>query len=257
MKTQILKLSLALLVLTSLFGIGCAKKKDDPAPPAPSTVNGVAPTPNDSRASGSGYSYQSGGTAAFIPDSVELLTAYVGYAHPLNQPSQFLVNVNLSDVGGGKFGGVVQLSYYDNGSFYNGYFETGSGTVQVSYEGRDNGKPTAEFNQWFVYEGKKVFHGFFQDKFGAIMLVIDDSIGLGDGGLPMEVNGSIWFKNFAPSYANQSSEKCWFIRIGPYDCRTLFDENGEISTTSALYPSNGYRQLGKFKGLNVKKAFNL
>jgi hypothetical protein len=256
MKTQAIQLSLTLMLVTSLLGIGCAKKKDDPAPqPAPPVT--APPSPNDSRGAGNGYNYQSGGTATFLPDSMELMTAYIGNAHPLNNPGQFLVNVNLSDVGSGRFGGVVQLSYYDNGSFFNGYFDSGSGTVQASYQGRDTGKLTAEFNQWFVWNGQKVFHGFFQDKFGAIMLVIDDSLGLADGGLPVEVNGSIWFKNFAPTYAAQSPEKCWFIRIGPYDCRTFMNENDDIVTTSALYPSNGYRRLGQFKGLNVKKAFNL
>lgn len=254
MKTQILKLSLVLMTVASLLSIGCAKKKDDPAPEQP--VVTAPPAPNDSRGVTNGYSYQSGATASFVPDSLAMMTAYVG-THPLNQPSQFLLNVNLTDVGEGKFGGVVQISYFDNGSYYNGYFETGSGTVQVSYKNRDAGKPNAEFNQWFAYQGKNVFHGFFQDKYGAIMLVVDDSLGLGDGGLPEEVNGSIWFKNFALTYAQQSLEKCWFIRIGPYDCRTFLDSNDNIATTSALYPSNGYQKLGKFTGLNVKKAFNL
>ena len=90
------------------------------------------------------------------------------------------------------------------------------------------------------------------------MLVIDDSIGLGDGGLPSEVSGSIWFKNFLPTYAQQSAEKCWFIRTGPFDCRTFYSGgDASVDTTSGLYPADGYRRLGKFTGLKVKEAFNI
>lgn len=262
MKKQIPIVLASTMLLVSLFGVGCAKKSDNPPPPA--SVESTPPNPNDnSRGAAPGMNYQSGTTVDFVPDSMQILTAYVG-SHPLNQPTRFKLNVNLSDVGGGKFAGVIQVSYFDNNSYYNGYFDAGSGTVQVSYRNKDTGKPTAEFNQWFVDTGtgKKVFHGFFQDNIGAVMLVIDDSLGLGDGGLPVEVSGSIWFKNFGPTYASQSSEKCWFIRTGPFDCRTFLNgssdsKDSDVITSSALYPGDGYRKLGKFTGLNVKEAFNI
>jgi len=255
MKTQIL---LTTLVAMSLFGVGCAKKSSTIQPDPAAVISGT-PTPGtDSRAPDPGLKYTSGSTATFVPDSIGVLTQYAA-THPLNAPTKFQVNVNLSDIGSGRYGGVVQISYYDNGNYYNGYFDAGSGTVQASYHNIDTGKVTAEFNQWFASGGKQVFHGFFQDQYGAIVLVVDDSLASGDGGLPTEVNGSIWFKNFAATYASQSSEKCWFIQIGPYDCRTFIGSNGGVNTTSALNPStaDGYVRLGKFTGLNVKSAFNI
>ncbi len=253
MKKQIL---LTTLVALSLFELGCAKKFSSVQPSEVAAVTtSVAPDP--SRSADPGLAYTTGASAAFVPDSIAVLTQYAA-THPLNAPSNFKMNVNVSDIGSGRYGGVVQISYYDNGNYYNGYFATGTGTVQTSYKNIDTGKPTAEFNQWFASGGKQVFHGFFQDQYGAVVLVVDDSLTSGDGGLPSEVNGSIWFKNFTPTYASQSPEKCWFIQIGPYDCRTFVGSNGGVDTTSALYPSsaNGYVRLGTFTGLNVKSAFN-
>lgn len=243
------------LLLTSLFGVGCAKKAD--SPPAPVTAPGqtVAPDPN-SRSATAGMNYQSGATASFSPVNVATMNTYAG-THPLNNPTNYSVNVNLTDNGSGRYSGTVQVSYYDNGNYYNGYFISGTGNVNVSYQNRDTGKFEAEFNQWFTYNGQKVFHGFFQDQYGAVVLVVDDAISGGDGGAPSEVNGSIYFKNFAPTYATQSAEKCWFIRIGPFDCRTFIGGDDNIQTTSSLYPGNGYTKLGSFSGLNYRKAFNI
>lgn len=256
MKKQILYTTLGSLTLMVFFGVGCAKKNDS-APPEPPPVV-APPSPYDNRHSTSGMNYQNGDTVDFAPDSLQLVTAYLGNTHPLNQPDRFKINVNISDIGSGRYGGIVQMSYFDNSQYYNGVFDTGSGTVQTSYRRMDNDKPTAEYNQWFTWEGQKVFHGFFQDQYGAVILVIDGSISLGDGGLPSEVNGSLWFKNFAPTYAQASAEKCWFIRTGPYDCRAFFSGgDASVDTTSGLYPADGYRRLGTFKGLKVKKAFNI
>jgi hypothetical protein len=254
------KWAMASFLVISVFGVGCAKKNDNPQA-APSADTTVAPDPNSSRNANPGLNYQSGSSALFTPDNYTTLAAYVG-THPINAPSNFQVNVNLRNLGSGRYGGVVQLSYYDNGNYYNGYFESGTGTVRnsVNY----NGKSEAEFNQWFVSGGKRVFHGFFQDKYGAVILVVDDSLSNGDGGLTGDLNGKIYFKNFdqqncalLPPLATscgQSALKCWFTEAGPFDCRA-FVVNGLVQTTSALYPGSGYRLLGKFTGLNYEKAF--
>ncbi|MCB0411829.1 MAG: hypothetical protein KDD22_04845, partial [Bdellovibrionales bacterium] len=48
---------------------------------------------------------------------------------------------------------------------------------------------------------------------------------------------------------------CWFISLGPYDCRAWTDGNG-VDSDKAVLPDNGYKKLGDFEGLNLKKAFN-
>jgi hypothetical protein len=146
---------------------------------------------------------------------------------------------------------------FGSGQYYEGNFETGTGYNQISLNNLDKGKPESEFNQWFMFNGKRVFHAFFQDSYGAVMLVIDNGIDLGDGGGLTIVSGSIWYKNFQVVQAVQSSEKCWFIRSPwPYECRAFVGAGDVINTTSAVYPDNGYRKLGTFTGLDKPRAFN-
>lgn len=266
MKSQAFITSAALAALVAVAGVGCAKNGG----------SGVALTPNGSTATGTNYGYNSGSTVspvgagvgqiagqsgaavAFKPDSLAIMNTYVA-THPLNNPQNFALNVDLRDIGGNRYAGSIRIGYNDNGSWYQGQFESGYGTNQVSYNNIDEGKSEAEFNKWFTYQGKTVFHGFFQDKYGAVMLVIDKALDLGDGAPIGDVDGSVWFKNFTNTGAYQSPEKCWFIRIGPFDCRTFVigsSSSGVINTTSALYPGNGYQRLGTFKGLDKLRAFN-
>lgn len=139
------------------------------------------------------------------------------------------------------------------------------------------------YNNWFVRNGKNVFHGFFQDDYGAVMIIVDDSVDQGDGSGATEVSGSIWFKNYPNTSYTQgvqplSTVPCWFRTTGPYDCRTFLVSgnygDGNISSTSALYPTEsqyiqptslnayavqtparGWTRLGTFTGLNKVKAF--
>lgn len=265
MKPQKLIALLAGLLVIGGLGLGCAKKNEAVGPSVATTPDNTT-TVVDSRNATPGFSYQGGGSSQFTPESLTVMNTYVA-THPLNSPAQFQINVNLSDLGSGRYGGDVQISYYDNHQYYNGYFQSGKGTVTNSY--RSNGKSEAEYNQWFTKDGKRVFHGFFQDQYGSIVLVIDNSSGNGDGGLPQYASGEVWFKNFgqqncayppigATSPCGQSALKCWFIEVGPYDCRT-FMSGGTVVTNSAIYPStaNGYTRLGKFADLEIKKAFNI
>jgi hypothetical protein len=254
MKTQIL---LSTLLAMSLFGVGCAKKSEAPVV-SPVAVDPTA-SPDPTRGPNPGLSYSSGATAEVTLESISALTQY-STRHPLNAPTKFQVNVNLNDTGNGRYAGKVQFSYYDNGNYYNGIFQVGTRKVVTSYKNIDTGKPENEFNQWFTFNGKKVFHGFFEEQDGSLILVIDDALGSGDGGIASEVSGSIWFKNFQPAYPGvvRSPEKCWFLREGPFDCRTFIGSNGAVNTTQAVEPStgDGYIKLGRFTGLNMQKAFN-
>jgi hypothetical protein len=264
MRTRTYLTNLALLALISVVGVGCAKNGGSGFALTPTGNGGSVlpvtppPTGTTTNTGTNQFNGQPGAAVAFKADSFAILNTYVG-SHPLNNPQNLAMNVDLRDIGGGRFAGTIQIGYSDNGTWYNGYFETGSGTNQVSYQNIDTGKSVAEFNKWFTFEGKTVFHGFLQDRYGAVMLVIDRSLNLGDGGPSAYVGGSVYFKNFAPTYATQSSEKCWFIRVGPFDCRTFVIgdwTSGVIQTESALYPGNGYQRLGTFDGLDKARAFN-
>jgi hypothetical protein len=180
-----------------------------------------------------------------------------------------------------QYAGTVFISYFDNGRYYTAEFTTndqnnpGSGT---QFPGWNH----AFYNNWFTWQGKPVFHGFFADSYGAIMLVIDDMIDLGDGGGAAQLSGSIWFKNYPNNQAqpNPQSIPCWYITAGPYDCRTLlvpggWGSDGIIGPVSALTPDQskywtsrsshpyheedprrGWRKLGSFTKLDKAKAFS-
>jgi len=113
-----------------------------------------------------------------------------------------------------------------------------------------------------------VWKGFFEDKYGAIVVVIDRTLSLGDGQAAQFIGGSIWFQNFpevtypySPYASRQGILKtCWEITMGPYDCRTFLDD-GKVRLTTSLYPNNrgpdalqNYRKLGEFNGLSRASA---
>lgn len=274
-------------VLASLvIGVGCAKENsgggqvpggNDPAaiptpPPEPT------PTPTPTPTIGDPFASAPGGVAEFTPESLARFNEYVKL-HPVNNPKGYKIHVDLENVGGDpkaptslspsthRWAGSVQIAYFDNGSWYVATFESGYGTNQVSYKNRTTGRKEATFNHWYNLNGQEVFHGFFQDQHGAIVLVIDGVGGTdqGDGQSPTDLKGSIYFKNFTTSYATQSPEKCWFIRIGPYDCRSFLIGSGSDKSEWEVHSfsdpvtpssSDGYKKLGTFIGLNKNKAFS-
>lgn len=253
MKNSKLILTLATLALIS---VGCAKemKADGSQVISPPVVNPTFPVnaPPGQGAGTPGDNWSYGSTAAFTPDSLTIFNTYVA-THPLNNPTNVKINVNLVDVGGSRFGGQVKIAYDDAGQHYEGYFVAGTGKNEEysSYDtNRDVGLYHAQYNYWF--NGSKNFTGYFQDSYGAIVLVIDNVLNQGDGQSSATVSGSIWFKNFTQSMAPQGSERyCWFIYKGPYNCRST-----TVMDKSNAYPSDGYRRLGTFTGLSRSKAFN-
>ena len=253
MKTKFLLTQTVLLVVMAAVGVGCSSSSG----PGSSSGGSTTTTSTPPVVTIPPVVVTQANTVTFTPVSMAAMTAYVA-SHPLNNPQNIQLTVNVSDVAAGsnQFGGSMRLSYTDSGNQFVGNFITGTGTVQVSGSNLDTGKSVAAFNQWFPYNGQRVFHGFFQDQYGAMILVIDSLTSTtGDGQAPDSGNGSVWFKNFVPGYATQSPEMCWFIQIGPFNCRT-FLSGANVVTTSALYPSNGYQKLGTFTGLNIKQAFN-
>lgn len=256
--------------------ISCAKPNTEPpaapAPLAPTTIVSTPPTAgNDNHP----LNTQAGSTVDIVLDGtsyqekLQKLTNYV-VTHPLNAPVNFKLNVQMSDIGGGKYAGYMQLGYYDydsptSGRYYISVVETGTGVNDFSYNNYVTGYSDAEYNRWFAWNAKQVFHAFFQDVpdtngsiYNAVVLVIDDGLNLGDGGGNAKLSGSLWVKTFQTTISHDVPElKCWFLFAGPYQCRTFIGGNGQVNTYSALYPStaNGYWKLGTFTGLDKAKAF--
>lgn len=242
MKTKVLA-----LMVFSFLAVGCAKEesssgdsssKDTPVvdiPANPYTPPYVAP------GLGSGSIY--GSTADLSIVSIPVMSEYT--QRPMYNPQNIKLTLNLIKYGA-NFGGTATISYTDYGTPYAGYFTTGNSASAV------------QFNVWFTKSGKKVWHGFFEDYFGGLVVVIDDGIvDLGDGAEPTmdKVSGSVWFKNFPYSYAPHPPTYCWFVSLGPYDCRSWKDGK-TVDTTRSLYPTDGYIKLGSFQDMDVKKAFN-
>lgn len=197
--------------------------------------------------------------------------------------SEAKVNVNLRrfDPASGSnrysYGGTVTVSFKRGGYLYQDTFTSlinenhwyGSGMVSSNEENN-------KYNVFITKNGQEAFHGFFQDAYGSIVLVIDNLNDLGDGAGASTASGSIWVMNFPqqygysyPSLGPLSPTSCWFVKYGPYDCRTWKTDNG-VNTDEAIYPylentastwdkpkSIGYKKVGEFNNLEINKAFNL
>lgn len=240
-----------LLAGFSLMGVGCGKNQLQ-ANSTSGIIDGtllpgaVIPGAPDSTGSTSGSN-----TATFTPVSLSEFNSYVA-SHPLNNPSNFKITVNLQKTSTSRYGGTVKLSYTDTGYTYNGTFSAGTG-ANVSISGlKDNGTEESQFNYWYASGGKAVFSGVFQDAQGSIVLVVDNTVNQGDAQGASVVSGTVYYKNFAQSYATQSPyRKCWFIYTGPYNCR----DTAIVNKTSLVPTENGYRKLGTFTGLSKTQAF--
>ena len=211
-----------------------------------------------------GVTYPNGSTSTIKPVSLAMMNQYV-YTRPLNNPTNYKININLSTPGAGVYGGDVSISYTDNGITYEGVFKSGLGK-NASYTGMyDNGKWESEFNYWFTFNNKTNFSGFFEDEFGAIAVVLEPQ-GAVTGGNDAEpvptqkYKGSIYFRNFLdkdgkPVFGPHSPYRaCWFTYTGAYDCRS-----NVVMTKCGLNPGvdAGYRLLGTFENVDVKTGFNI
>lgn len=279
MKTASLKKAFVLLMAVAMLA-GCAQEKStgsDGGTPDPQAtpVPGTTPTPISTIPDNNPLNTEAGSTVNFQYEDLATLNAYV-QSRPVNAPQNMKINVKLKDVGGGRYDGHVKLAYYDTGTYYVGIFNTtftGSryqptATSPVQKDQTYNDlymyRLNSEFNNWFTSnEGKQVFHGFFQDRLGAVILVITGGVNQGDGGGYTEVNGEIWFKNFEVAPAAQSDTQCWFhFYPSPYRCGTFYtcgNDSGSCripKTGRPLRPGNGYKRLGTFQSLNKAGAFD-
>ncbi len=175
-----------------------------------------------------------------------------------NNPQNVTIQVNTA-----SNKDAVVIRFTDNGVNRQASFGTAHPYSGVS---------DRSLNKWYDDQtlGKRVWKGFFQDAFGAVVLVFDKTTATGDGTPGNVVGGSIWFQNFNRYYPNnpvQGREKmCWQISAGPYDCRSwLFmageSENWPIMPSLVLYPNNKgpdqnmlYEKLGDFGGIDRSQA---
>lgn len=268
MKTLIL---ITLTMALGLMGVGCSKsnsQNNNVTTTAPVVNDPAAPTVNSG-----GAVFTSGSTADFKPVSKSVMQDYangaslVGVTRVLNNPTNYKINIDLSQAAAGRYAGQITISYMDNGTRYDGVFVAGSGTNQsLSGKSYDNGRPEADYNYWFKLDNQIVFTGFFQDQYGAFTLTLipeTSTTSTGNDAEPITTTtykGSIYYKNF-PKEVNgvlvdqQSPYRyCWYIYTGPYDCRS-----NVIQTKCGLYPGSetGYKLLGTFSGINVTTAFNM
>lgn len=236
---------LSVLLIAGLL-IGCAKESQKQTQSAAT----VTPPPNGQPyiptavgpGQGPGSLLQYGGTANLNVVNLDVMSQYTG--RTMNNPQNIRLNLNLTKSSGGTFGGVATITYVDGGYAYQGYFTAGTSAEATKY------------NRWFDYGGQRVWHGLFEDFIGGIVVVIDNVIDLGDGqGAQDTVAGTVWFKNFGLTYAPHPPTYCWFVSLGPYDCRPWPDGRG-VNTYADKNPGGGYVQLGTFTGLSIKAAFN-
>ncbi len=251
------KHTLFIFAAAALILSGCGSKyKSEPQttdslPPSDEVIDGIIPgTPGHSSVIDPADGiWSSGGSALFKPASYELFNQWVS-AHPV-EPQQALINVNLVKASDkNTYYGEVKIRYQHNASTYEATLRSGTS----SYDGVDFYK----YNYWFKSQNQTVFSGFFEDKVGAIVLVVNRTLDLGDGGGSSQIGGEVWFKNFTASWAAYDQGgawsvvlPCWFRSIGPYDCRS-----NSVMNKSNLYPTNGYQKLGTFSNMNKLKAFN-
>lgn len=238
-----------LLASITMLGVGCSKKSSSLET---STDTAVTPAVASPTGSGTGTTVTSN-KVQFYPVSLAEMNSYVGN-RPLNNPTNIALTVSMSDKGSYRFGGTVNITYIDNGINYNGVFQSCltsnciNPNISPSYgTARDVGVSEVAYNYWFMNNNKKVFTGYFQDKYGAIILVIDNVVNQGDGQGSATVSGEVWYMNFSQQFSTQSTlRQCWFIYAGPYDCRSDI-----ANTKSSVYPTDKFRKLGTFTGLTL------
>ncbi len=286
---------IALLAVSIGSGVGCASKKDGGDSSGGESTQDTPNVTHDQTLINYSSDFNSGAVGKIYSIDRAALATYVS-TRPVNNPKNAQISVNLFKAGNvsgnGGYAGTVQIGYEDNGQYYVGRFTTADAltpTGSTANAGtRYKGWHHAAYNKWFTVNGKRVFHGFFEDDFGAVMIVVEGDEDQGDGAGSSTVTGSIWFKNYYntpyPRYQTRDVIPCWFITAGGYDCRTFLEKtsatgkDGDIVTTSALLPTEskyapgadthpyhqgasagparGWRKLGSFSGLNVVKGFD-
>jgi hypothetical protein len=215
----------------------------------------------------SGTGTVSAGQAAPMTVTLATLRSFF-FQENVQSPTNPTVTFSVTDDGTGHYGGTVTISYVDGGTTH-----TATMSTTHPWSGISDNTP----NVWFNYTdpstgvSKQVWHGFFQDMYGAIVIVVDSNTSLGDGN-PGLLAGRVYYQNFGqslPQPPQGPNKMCWDIEIGPFDCRTFLigstgiglNDHGVVATGTALYPNNhtddrpAYTMLGTFTNLSTLTAF--
>lgn len=257
MKPQTLKSKLALLGLVVLAAAGCAKeKKSASSVPTNDFTNSPYVPPFAGPGYGAGDSWQYGATVPFQIVSVPVFSEYT--TRSMNNPRNVKLNLNLQRFGS-SYGGNVAIGYDDTGWSGTGT-EYSEGNFRAGYDAN-----ATKYNVWFTLNNQTYWHGFFEDNLGAIIVSIENVVDLGDGQGPEDLaDGKVYFKNFEITWAPTPQARpkptfCWFISLGAYDCQAWKIGNGKdgIDTRAGIDPTGyGYKLLGTFNDISLKKAFN-
>ena len=174
----------------------------------------------------------------------------------VSNPTNIQLSMSVSNSGAG-YAGTTSISFSDNSGMHVAQLST----THPSYGSTKN----AEYNVWL---NATQWHGFFQDLYGAIIVVIDHTTATGDGSIG-SLGGKVYYQNFGTSGVQGPLRMCWQINptggasTTPYDCRsflTSFADGAMPVTTSSLYPNNAgqgrpaYALLGSFEGLSQAAA---
>ncbi|MEK7357803.1 MAG: hypothetical protein AAB250_15235 [Bdellovibrionota bacterium] len=252
-----------LMTAALLINVGCASENQDAGGPTTAAVppradgtpvdangDGIPDAPMGTGNTQSQTGYSSGSTVTLNANLSGLRKMF----YQSNPPSPTNIRINIDVT---RKSESVIVSFVDRG-----YIREAAMGVTHPYSGTTN----EQYNGWVNINGQSVYKGFFQDQYGAIVLVIDRALSQGDGQPGTILGGSVWFQNFYESpyqAAYQGPLKmCWEISRGPYDCRT-FLISGAVNMLKSLYPDPndygtnrtfGYEKLGDFDGLNRSAA---
>lgn len=194
--------------------------------------------------------------------STTSLTNYSGlydffYLSQPRSPQNVRINIDMARVRDS-----IIVSYTDAAT--GRYVEAAVGTIHPQ-----SGFQSAIYNGWRTEGGKSVYKGFFQDQYGALIVIINRTSSQGDGQVGQFIGGEVWYQNFPVGYQYapvQGPEKmCWEISMGPYDCRSFIVNPGsryeQVSMTSSPTPTTKgpdapryYNKLGDFDGISATAA---
>lgn len=244
------------------LGSGCASQSGSGnSSSSTNTAAGTSAVPNapgSSSSSSTSGSFQSGSTVTLnLTSGITGLSNLVAnippsLVPPVNSPTDIQLNVYTGDATN-----TVIVNYVDNGT-----------PVNISFGSIHPYNPNVSdtsLNGWVTNpDGSVSWKAFYQNEYGAIVLILNSPVLLGDGQPSNTYSGSIWFQPFnqySPKNPYQGDIKmCWQITAGPYDCRTFIQGNSVVPGSS-LYPNNhgpnrssGYQKLGTFSGLSLSDA---
>ena len=218
----------------------------------PATPNGTGPSSNSGSTGGSAP-YASGSTVALNSNAASF-SDFFAPRTVVESPINIQININMATT----FDPVIIGYDMPTGPG----FERALGTQNPgsSYQ-------NAQYNGWYTINGQTVWKGFFQDAYGAIVLILDPNGASTTGdGQSAGVSGSVYYQNFVTGYPYNPYQgpdlMCWQITAGDHDCRT-FLIGGSVNMGSSLDPnpsdhgpdvSIGYQELGTFVGINRSLA---